>query len=95
MDNFSKGRRFESGYQQNTERIGNINKIGMNKFHKHQILKLQSFEYCRDIDHPNEDLGLLYANDVKEIIAKMAKDGKKPSAFIAESLQSCGGYQFV
>jgi ethanolamine-phosphate phospho-lyase len=47
--------------------------------------------YFRDIDHPNEDLGLLYANDVKEIIDKMAKEGKKPSAFIAESLQSCGG----
>ncbi len=45
----------------------------------------------RDIDHPNEDLGVLYASDVKEIIEKMKVEGKKPSAFIAESLQSCGG----
>jgi ethanolamine-phosphate phospho-lyase len=50
---------------------------------------------CRDIDHPNEDLGVLYANEVKEIIEKMKAQGKKPSAFIAESLQSCGGKSFV
>ena len=49
------------------------------------------FSLNRDIDHPNEDLGVLYANDVKEIIEKMEAEGKKPSAFIAESLQSCGG----
>jgi hypothetical protein len=45
----------------------------------------------RDIDHPDEELGVLYANDVKEIIEQLAAEGRKPSSFIAESLQSCGG----
>lgn len=45
----------------------------------------------RDIDHPNEEPGVLFANDVKDIVDKLSKEGKKPSAFIAESLQSCGG----
>ena len=50
-----------------------------------------NFPPFRDIDHPNEDMGALYANDVKEIIEKMATIDKRPSCFIAESLQSCGG----
>ena len=45
----------------------------------------------RDVDHPNEDMGKLYAQDVKDICDKLAANGKKPSCFIAESLQSCGG----
>ena len=33
----------------------------------------------------------VYANDVKEIIANLQKQGKGVAGFIAESLQSCGG----
>ena len=36
-------------------------------------------------------MGKLYANDVKEIIEELEKEGKKLGGFIAESLQSCGG----
>jgi 4-aminobutyrate aminotransferase-like enzyme len=46
---------------------------------------------CRDVDHPGKDMGALYAADVKEICDKLDADGKKPSCFIGESLQSCGG----
>jgi len=42
-------------------------------------------------DHPGEDMGKLYAKEVDDIIADLASKGRKPSAFIAESLQSCGG----
>jgi len=42
-------------------------------------------------EHPGEDMGKLYARDVDDIIANLANKGRKPSAFIAESLQSCGG----
>jgi len=45
----------------------------------------------RDKDHKGEDLGELYANEVKEVIDKLHSQGKKPGGFIAESLQSCGG----
>jgi len=45
----------------------------------------------RDVDHPGEDLGQLYADEVKAIIEKMQVEGKKLGCFIAESLQSCGG----
>ena len=45
----------------------------------------------RDQDYPGEDLGKMYANEVKIIIEKMQAEGKKPGCFIAESLQSCGG----
>eukprot|EP00088_Acartia_fossae_P065394 TRINITY_DN8063_c0_g1_i2.p1 TRINITY_DN8063_c0_g1~~TRINITY_DN8063_c0_g1_i2.p1 ORF type:complete len:442 (+),score=85.29 TRINITY_DN8063_c0_g1_i2:27-1352(+) len=39
-----------------------------------------------------EELGLKYAKDVDDIIEKMGtQHGRKPAAFIAESLQSCGG----
>jgi len=41
--------------------------------------------------HPGEDMGKIYAKDVDDIIANLANKGRKPSAFIAESLQSCGG----
>ena len=41
--------------------------------------------------HPGEDMGLLYAKEVDDIITKLAEKGRKPSTFIAESLQSCGG----
>ena len=46
---------------------------------------------CRDVDHPGEDMGALYAQEVRNICAKLLSQGKKPSCFIAESLQSCGG----
>lgn len=45
----------------------------------------------RDCDHPGEDLGELYASDVLKVCAKLKEEGKKPSCFIAESYQSCGG----
>ena len=46
---------------------------------------------CRDVDHPGADMGALYAQDVRSICDKLLAQGKKPSCFIAESLQSCGG----
>ena len=45
----------------------------------------------RDKDHPGQDMGELYASDVKEIIDGIHKKGSKVGGFIAESLQSCGG----
>ena len=45
----------------------------------------------RDSDHPGEDMGTLYAKEVDSIIERMAEKGRRPSTFIAESLQSCGG----
>ena len=38
-----------------------------------------------------EELGTLYANEVKEVCDKLEKEGRKPGCYIAESLQSCGG----
>jgi 4-aminobutyrate aminotransferase-like enzyme/Ser/Thr protein kinase RdoA (MazF antagonist) len=35
--------------------------------------------------------GSLYAQEVVQIVEKMAHEGKKPAAFICESLLSCGG----
>ena len=32
-----------------------------------------------------------YSSEVDDIISQMAAKGRRPSAFIAESLQSCGG----
>ncbi|XP_046391879.1 5-phosphohydroxy-L-lysine phospho-lyase-like [Ischnura elegans] len=45
----------------------------------------------RSRDYPNEDLGLKYAEDVKEICQEAAANGRTICGFIAESLQSCGG----
>ncbi|KAG5684646.1 hypothetical protein PVAND_013864 [Polypedilum vanderplanki] len=45
----------------------------------------------RDSDYPECELGEMYANDVKEIIENVEKEGRGIAAFIAESLQSCGG----
>ena len=45
----------------------------------------------RDVDNPGKDLGELYASDVKQICQEIEAEGKKPTAFIADSLQSCGG----
>uniref|UniRef100_T1J015 Uncharacterized protein n=1 Tax=Strigamia maritima TaxID=126957 RepID=T1J015_STRMM len=45
----------------------------------------------RTEDWADEDLGQLYANEVRDIVASLATLGKKPRAFIAESLLSCGG----
>ena len=47
--------------------------------------------FNRDQDYPGEDLGKMYANEVKDIIDKLQAEGKSPGCFIAESLQSCGG----
>ncbi|XP_014209858.1 5-phosphohydroxy-L-lysine phospho-lyase [Copidosoma floridanum] len=45
----------------------------------------------RDDVHPDEDLGVLYAGDVKEICDSVTAQGRGVSAFIAESLMSVGG----
>ena len=46
----------------------------------------------RDCDHAEEEeLGKLYAGEVEQILTRMSAKGRKPSAFFAESLQSCGG----
>lgn len=44
-----------------------------------------------DKTHPNQDLCALYTNEVDEIIKNIESKGKGVAAFIAESLQSCGG----
>ncbi|KAI5733379.1 hypothetical protein M8J76_011200 [Diaphorina citri] len=41
--------------------------------------------------YPDEDLGVKYAQDVQDLIEAMGRNGKRPCAFFAESLQSCGG----
>jgi len=45
----------------------------------------------RDTDHPGQDMAEVYADHVKNICDKLSAQGSKPSCFIAESLQSCGG----
>ncbi|XP_025414976.1 alanine--glyoxylate aminotransferase 2-like isoform X1 [Sipha flava] len=44
-------------------------------------------------DHPEEDMGKLYALEVKKLIDEnvIEQRGQKVCAYIAESLQSCGG----
>lgn len=44
-----------------------------------------------DKDHPNEDMATVYAKDVEVILEGLRAQGKGVAAFIAESLQSCGG----
>ena len=43
------------------------------------------------MDNPGADLGKMYADDVKQLIAEAHAKGRKISAFFAESLQSCAG----
>ncbi|CAI9725976.1 ethanolamine-phosphate phosphoprotein-lyase [Octopus vulgaris] len=46
----------------------------------------------QDCNFPeNADLGQMYADEIKSVVDALAKEGKKPACFIAESLQSCGG----
>ncbi|XP_006616038.1 alanine--glyoxylate aminotransferase 2-like [Apis dorsata] len=45
----------------------------------------------REIDYPKEDLGVKYANDVKDICQNLKNQEKGVCAFIAESLMSVGG----
>ncbi|XP_043250639.1 alanine--glyoxylate aminotransferase 2-like [Colletes gigas] len=45
----------------------------------------------RETDYPHEDLGVKYANDVKNICQNLNAQGRGVSAFIAESLISVGG----
>ena len=45
----------------------------------------------REVDHPGEDLGKMYADEVRDICKKAREDGRSIAAYIAESLQSCGG----
>lgn len=49
----------------------------------------------RDADHPNSDLGELYASDIQKIVETVQQNGKGLAGFIAESLQSCGGQIFA
>ncbi|XP_053393427.1 5-phosphohydroxy-L-lysine phospho-lyase-like isoform X1 [Mercenaria mercenaria] len=44
-----------------------------------------------DCDYPGEDLGEKYANEVGDICKVIQGRGKNVCAFIAESMQSCGG----
>lgn len=41
--------------------------------------------------YPNEDLGVKYADDIKEICDEVKAKGKGVCAYIAESLMSVGG----
>jgi len=41
--------------------------------------------------YPNADMGALYAQPIEEICQKQLAKGQGVAAFIAESLQSCGG----
>ncbi|KAK9732014.1 Aminotransferase class-III [Popillia japonica] len=45
----------------------------------------------RSSDYQNEDLGCIYANEIKEICDKLQEQGKGVCAYIAESMLSCGG----
>lgn len=46
----------------------------------------------RDCDHPGEDMGALYADEVRALCDKAsARPGGGVACYIAESLQSCGG----
>ncbi|CAH1794276.1 unnamed protein product [Owenia fusiformis] len=45
----------------------------------------------RDMDHVGEDLAALYASEVDKLIAGIHKKGRDVCAYIAESMQSCGG----
>ncbi|XP_062139285.1 alanine--glyoxylate aminotransferase 2-like [Drosophila sulfurigaster albostrigata] len=44
-----------------------------------------------DKEFPNADLGLLYAQPIADICERQMAKGEGVAAFIAESLQSCGG----
>ena len=45
----------------------------------------------RDCDYPGQDMGQIYADNVRDLIQNMKAQGKNLSCFIAESMQSCGG----
>lgn len=45
----------------------------------------------RDVDYRGCDMADVYANDVKDIVEKIKKEGRGVAGYIAESLQSCGG----
>lgn len=45
-------------------------------------------------DHLGCDMAELYASDVKKIVDTVQQNGRGISAYIAESLQSCGGQIF-
>ena len=47
--------------------------------------------FLRDVDHPGEDLGAMYAGEVSSVLDAVLSEGKRPACFIAESFQSCGG----
>lgn len=45
----------------------------------------------RDVDHPGQDMGALYADEVRVLCERSAAGGGGVACYIAESLQSCGG----
>ncbi|KAK3908820.1 Alanine--glyoxylate aminotransferase 2-like, partial [Frankliniella fusca] len=45
----------------------------------------------RESEHPGEDMGALYAEDVRRLCEKATAGGGGVACYIAESLQSCGG----
>lgn len=69
--------------------IKNSNKYFVNKF---QASCPDSYrgKYNQYNTHP-EDLKMRYAEEVEQIIKQVKSNGKGIAAFIAESLQSCGG----
>ncbi|MCL4131897.1 UNVERIFIED_CONTAM: hypothetical protein GTU68_034400 [Idotea baltica] len=44
-----------------------------------------------DLDNTEEELSKKYSDEVKSLCEKASKDGRTICAFIAESMQSCGG----
>lgn len=44
-----------------------------------------------ELNSPGQDLGELYAGEVKKILEEAEAGGRRVAAFYAESLQSCGG----
>ena len=46
----------------------------------------------RGLHRDPETAGKLYADEVEIICKKLSDNGKKPSAFISESILGCGGH---
>ena len=45
----------------------------------------------RDNEYSIEELTDLYVKEVEDVIESLRAQGRSPAAFIAESMQSCGG----
>jgi len=47
-------------------------------------------QFTKD-NYPGDDLGALYAEEVRALCKEAKKNGRTVAAFIAEGMQSCGG----